>query len=117
MSKKVRYTSVKLSTGNSLIMDNYKNISRKKSKALINRIWGNLNKPLIVRSETSIAIPSHGLEIIRTGHRSLVVCRLTGGYSDVSNPTDEQLLDGGFTHFYNDMFDEWVSIKESQDES
>ncbi|AFK66633.1 hypothetical protein COPG_00037 [Colwellia phage 9A] len=117
MSKKIRHVTQAISTGHSIVMAQYSNVNKKDMKRLTNRICKKAGMPLLVRGGNTLSIPSHGIEIIRTGYRSIVVCQLTGGYSHVANPTLEQLLHAKFTHFYNETIKQWVSLQEAKEDN
>ncbi len=110
---KVRHTTTKISNGHSLLMSQYTKMSKRAAKRLINRMHLKYKGSLLVKSPQSIAIPSQGIEIIRTGHNSLVICQVTGGVSDL---TTRELMDRGFTHFWNEDYKIWVSFQEMMDE-
>jgi hypothetical protein len=116
MSKKVIHITRKLNTGDALLISKYTNINKTNAKKLINRLWAKFDKPLIVKSRTSVMIPSQGMEIIRTGYRSLMVCQLTGGGFN-TDPDIPTLLKGGCTHFYNEQIDGWVSLQEALEDN
>ena len=116
MSKKVTHITRKLSTGGSLLITKHLNISQGNAKKLINRTWKKFGMPLIVKSRTSIMIPSQGMEIIRTGYRSLIMCQLAGGGFN-TDPDIPTLLKGGCTHFYNEQIDGWVSLQEALEDN